>query len=100
MDALLEEVIWDRVTRPEVLMTACINAMRVLTDPAETGAVCIALPQDVEGEAWDYPDYFWKTASASEYLTPPPKIISGRSAFAMALTASSIARSDGLMRSM
>ena len=51
---------WDRVTRPEVLMTACINAMRVLTDPAETGAVCIALPQDVEGEAWDYPEYFFQ----------------------------------------
>ena len=51
---------WDRVTRPEVLMTACINAMRILTDPAETGAVCIALPQDVEGEAWDYPEYFFQ----------------------------------------
>ena len=51
---------WDRVTRPEVLMTACINAMRVLTYPAETGAVCIALPQDVEGEAWDYPEYFFQ----------------------------------------
>ena len=51
---------WDRVTRPEILMTACINATRVLTDPAETGAVCIALPQDVEGEAWDYPDYFFQ----------------------------------------
>ncbi|MDD6135520.1 MAG: 3D-(3,5/4)-trihydroxycyclohexane-1,2-dione acylhydrolase (decyclizing) [Selenomonadaceae bacterium] len=51
---------WDRVTRPEILMTACINAMRVLTDPADTGAVCIALPQDVEGEAWDYPEYFFQ----------------------------------------
>ena len=51
---------WDRVTRPEILMTACINAMRVLTDPAETGAVCIALPHDVEGEAWDYPEYFFQ----------------------------------------
>lgn len=51
---------FDRVTRPEILMTACINAMRVLTDPAETGAVCIALPQDVEGEAWDYPTCFFK----------------------------------------
>jgi 3D-(3,5/4)-trihydroxycyclohexane-1,2-dione acylhydrolase (decyclizing) len=50
---------WDRVTRPEILMTACINAMRVLSDPADTGAVCIALPQDVEGEAWDYPAYFF-----------------------------------------
>ena len=36
---------WDRVTRPEILMTACINAMRVLADPADTGAVCIALPE-------------------------------------------------------
>jgi len=51
---------WDRIVRPEQLMTALINAMRVLTDPAETGAVCIALPQDVEGEAYDYPDYFFQ----------------------------------------
>lgn len=49
---------WDRVQRPEQLMTAMINAMRVLTDPADTGAVCIALPQDVQGESYDYPDYF------------------------------------------
>ncbi|WP_130832453.1 3D-(3,5/4)-trihydroxycyclohexane-1,2-dione acylhydrolase (decyclizing) [[Erwinia] mediterraneensis] len=51
---------WDRVSRPEQLMTACINAMRVLTDPAETGAVTLALPQDVQGEAWDFPDYFFQ----------------------------------------
>ena len=51
---------WDRIQRPEQLMTACINAMRVLTDPAETGAVCLAMPQDVEGEAFDYPDYFFQ----------------------------------------
>ncbi|CUU22492.1 malonic semialdehyde oxidative decarboxylase [Duffyella gerundensis] len=51
---------WDRVSRPEQLMTACINAMRVLTDPAETGAVTLSLPQDVQGEAWDYPDYFFQ----------------------------------------
>lgn len=51
---------WDRIDRPEKLTTALINAMRVLTDPAETGAVCIALPQDVEGESWDFPDYFFK----------------------------------------
>ncbi len=49
---------WDRIVRPEQLMTACINAMRVLTDQAETGAVCLAMPQDVEGESFDYPDYF------------------------------------------
>ncbi|MBR5111795.1 MAG: 3D-(3,5/4)-trihydroxycyclohexane-1,2-dione acylhydrolase (decyclizing) [Clostridia bacterium] len=49
---------WDRIVRPEQLMTACLNAMRVLVDPAETGAVCLAMPQDVEGESFDYPDYF------------------------------------------
>ena len=49
---------WDRVSRPEQLMTAMINAMRVLVDPAETGAVTIALPQDVQGEAYEYPAEF------------------------------------------
>ncbi len=49
---------YDRILRPEQLMTACINAMRVLTDPADTGAVCLAMPQDVEGEAYDYPEHF------------------------------------------
>lgn len=51
---------WDRITRPEQLMTAAINAMRVLTDPAETGAVVLALPQDVQGEAFDYPVEFFE----------------------------------------
>lgn len=51
---------WDRIVRPEQLMSAMVNAMRVLTDPAETGAVCIALCQDTEGESYDYPDYFFQ----------------------------------------
>lgn len=51
---------WDRIVRPEQLMSTMIQAMRVLTDPAETGAVCIALSQDVEGEAYDYPDSFFE----------------------------------------
>ena len=51
---------WDRINRPEQLMSALINAMRVLTDPEETGACVIAMPQDVEGESYDYPDYFFK----------------------------------------
>ncbi|YCA45285.1 3D-(3,5/4)-trihydroxycyclohexane-1,2-dione acylhydrolase (decyclizing) [Bacillus sp. JZ8] len=51
---------WDRVTRPEHLMTAMINAMRVLTDPANTGAVTVCLPQDVQGEAYEFPEYFFK----------------------------------------
>ncbi len=50
---------WDRVSRPEQLMSAMLNAMRALTDPANTGAVCVAMPQDVEGEAYDYPESFF-----------------------------------------
>ncbi|MEW9139542.1 3D-(3,5/4)-trihydroxycyclohexane-1,2-dione acylhydrolase (decyclizing) [Bacillus wiedmannii] len=51
---------WDRINRPEQLMTAMIQAMRVLTNPADTGAVTICLPQDVQGEVWDFPDYFFQ----------------------------------------
>src|SRR5437764_342709 len=46
---------WDRINRPEQLLTALPEAMRVLTSPAETGAVTLALPQDVQTEAFDYP---------------------------------------------
>nr|WP_154318293.1 3D-(3,5/4)-trihydroxycyclohexane-1,2-dione acylhydrolase (decyclizing) [Metabacillus idriensis] len=51
---------WDRVSRPEQLMSAMLNAMRVLTNAADTGAVTIALPQDVQGEAWDFPQSFFE----------------------------------------
>ncbi|MXI87499.1 3D-(3,5/4)-trihydroxycyclohexane-1,2-dione acylhydrolase (decyclizing) [Sphaerochaeta halotolerans] len=51
---------WDRINRPEQLMSAMLNAMRVLTDPSETGAVTVALPQDVQGEAYDYPVEFFE----------------------------------------
>ncbi|WP_219463368.1 3D-(3,5/4)-trihydroxycyclohexane-1,2-dione acylhydrolase (decyclizing) [Nonomuraea rhizosphaerae] len=47
---------WDRVNRPEQLPSALLAAMRVLTDPAETGAVTLALPQDVQAEAHDWPE--------------------------------------------
>jgi 3D-(3,5/4)-trihydroxycyclohexane-1,2-dione acylhydrolase (decyclizing) len=50
---------WDRITRPEQLLTALPEAMRVLTSPAETGAVTLSLPQDVQTEAFDYPDAFF-----------------------------------------
>jgi 3D-(3,5/4)-trihydroxycyclohexane-1,2-dione acylhydrolase (decyclizing) len=46
---------WDRINRPEQLLTALPAAMRVLTDPAETGAVTLALPEDVQTEAFAYP---------------------------------------------
>src|SRR4051794_34233860 len=47
---------WDRVNRPEQLAASMLAAMRVLTDPAETGAVTLALPQDVQAEAHDWPE--------------------------------------------
>jgi 3D-(3,5/4)-trihydroxycyclohexane-1,2-dione acylhydrolase (decyclizing) len=47
---------WDRIQRPEQIITALPEAMRVLTSPADTGAVTLALPQDVQPEAFDYPD--------------------------------------------
>jgi len=46
---------WDRLNRPEQAITALLEAMRVLTSPVDTGAVTLALPQDVQAEAYDYP---------------------------------------------
>ena len=51
---------WDRIERPDQILTALPAAMRVLTSPAETGAVVIAMPQDVQAEAFDYPDTFFE----------------------------------------
>jgi len=51
---------WDRITRPEQVMGTFTQAMRVLTDPAKTGAGCVALSQDVEGESYDFPEYFFE----------------------------------------
>ena len=50
---------WDRISRPEQLLTALPEAMRVLTSPAATGAVTLALPQDTQTEAFDYPATFF-----------------------------------------
>lgn len=47
---------WDRINRPEQLVTALPEAMRVLTSPAETGTVTLCLPQDVQAEAYDFPE--------------------------------------------
>ena len=51
---------FDRISRPEQLLTALPEAMRVLTDPAETGAVTVCLPQDVQAHAYDYPRHFFE----------------------------------------
>ncbi|MEK5057324.1 3D-(3,5/4)-trihydroxycyclohexane-1,2-dione acylhydrolase (decyclizing) [Paenibacillus sp. FSL H7-0326] len=67
---------WDRVSRPEQLMAAMLNAMRVLTDPADTGAVAVSLPQDVQGEAWEYPEsFFQKRIHRIERRLPHPRDI-------------------------
>ncbi|MFF3951835.1 3D-(3,5/4)-trihydroxycyclohexane-1,2-dione acylhydrolase (decyclizing) [Streptomyces sp. NPDC001890] len=50
---------FDRITRPEALVPAALQAMRTLTDPAETGAVTLALPQDVQVQAYDWPEEFF-----------------------------------------
>ncbi|MBZ0300503.1 MAG: 3D-(3,5/4)-trihydroxycyclohexane-1,2-dione acylhydrolase (decyclizing), partial [Anaerolineae bacterium] len=51
---------WDRIYRPEQLITALPEAMRVLTSPAETGAVTLGLPQDTQTEAYDYPAFMFE----------------------------------------
>jgi 3D-(3,5/4)-trihydroxycyclohexane-1,2-dione acylhydrolase (decyclizing) len=50
---------WDRINRPEQLLTALMEAMRVLTSPAETGAVTLSFPQDVQTEAFNFPSEFF-----------------------------------------
>jgi 3D-(3,5/4)-trihydroxycyclohexane-1,2-dione acylhydrolase (decyclizing) len=51
---------WDRITRPEQVLTSLPEALRVLTSPAETGAVTLALPQDIQATAYDYPTRFFQ----------------------------------------
>jgi len=51
---------WDRITRPEQILESLPQAMRVLTDPADCGPVTLALPQDVQAEAYDYPEAFFR----------------------------------------
>src|SRR5437016_2908191 len=51
---------WDRINRPEQLLAALPEAMRVLSDPGATGAVTLALPEDVQAEAYDYPAHFFE----------------------------------------
>jgi 3D-(3,5/4)-trihydroxycyclohexane-1,2-dione acylhydrolase (decyclizing) len=50
---------WDRITRPEQILESLSQALRVLTDPADCGPVTLALPQDVQAEAYDYPEAFF-----------------------------------------
>jgi 3D-(3,5/4)-trihydroxycyclohexane-1,2-dione acylhydrolase (decyclizing) len=51
---------WDRINRPDQLITSLLEAMRVLTSPADTGAVTLSMPQDVQAEAWDFPEELFR----------------------------------------
>ncbi|MEV0117786.1 3D-(3,5/4)-trihydroxycyclohexane-1,2-dione acylhydrolase (decyclizing) [Streptomyces sp. NPDC050844] len=65
---------FDRITRPEALIPAALAAMRVLTDPAATGAVTLALPQDVQAEAYDWPaEFFAERTWAVRRQAPDPQ---------------------------
>ena len=62
---------YERVERPEQLIPAALEAMRVLTDPAETGAVTLAMPEDVQAEAFEVPDAFLEQRVWTVYRQPP-----------------------------
>lgn len=63
---------WDRITRPEQLLTSLPAALDVLTDPASCGPATLALPQDVQAEAHDYPDSFFER-QVHHLRRPPPQ---------------------------
>lgn len=68
---------WDRINRPEQIITALPEAMRVLTSQAETGAVTLSLPQDVQAEAYDYPEaLFEKRVWIIPRPVPPLELLS------------------------
>jgi 3D-(3,5/4)-trihydroxycyclohexane-1,2-dione acylhydrolase (decyclizing) len=67
---------YERVERPEQLIGAALEAMRVLTDPAETGAVTLAMPEDVQAEAFEVPDAFLEPRTWTIYRQPPaPEVL-------------------------
>ena len=75
---------FDRITRPEQLLPAALEAMRVLTDPAETGAVTLALPQDVQAEAWNWPAAFFAPRTWHVQRTFPQNLATVMEAIAAA----------------
>jgi 3D-(3,5/4)-trihydroxycyclohexane-1,2-dione acylhydrolase (decyclizing) len=76
---------WDRINRPEQILAAFPEAMRVLADPAETGAVTLALPEDVQAEVFDCPENFfakkvydlWRTVPVAEALRNAAAVLRG-----------------------
>jgi 3D-(3,5/4)-trihydroxycyclohexane-1,2-dione acylhydrolase (decyclizing) len=73
---------WDRIERPVQLLTSAVAAMRVLADPAETGSVTLALPEDVQAEAFDWPAEFF-AKRVWRVRRPPPDQATLRDAAAL-----------------
>jgi 3D-(3,5/4)-trihydroxycyclohexane-1,2-dione acylhydrolase (decyclizing) len=72
---------WDRINRPEQLMSSALAAMRVLSDPVETGAVTLSLPQDVQAQAFDWPeDFFARRVWPVRRPVPEPEALAEASA--------------------
>jgi 3D-(3,5/4)-trihydroxycyclohexane-1,2-dione acylhydrolase (decyclizing) len=71
---------WDRINRPDQIITALPEAMRVLTSPADTGTVTLALPQDVQAEAFDYPSGLFEKRVWHVARNRPDQAIIGRAA--------------------
>jgi len=75
---------WDRITRPEQILQSLPQALRVLTDPAECGPVTLALPQDVQTEAFDYPEDFFRPRLWRLRRSPPDPVQLAEAAAALA----------------
>ncbi len=71
---------WDRINRPEQLITALPEALRILTSPAETGAVTLCLPQDVQPEAFDYPEALFRKRVWTMARPRPDRMVVGEAA--------------------
>jgi 3D-(3,5/4)-trihydroxycyclohexane-1,2-dione acylhydrolase (decyclizing) len=69
---------WDRINRPEQIITSLPEAMRVLTSPAETGAVTLALPQDVQSDAYDFPEALFRRRVWTVRRPPPDEVSMAR----------------------
>jgi 3D-(3,5/4)-trihydroxycyclohexane-1,2-dione acylhydrolase (decyclizing) len=91
---------WDRIYRPEQLVTALPEALRVLTSPAGTGAVTLCLPQDVQTEAFDYPDaLFRKRVWTIPRLRPDETLLRTAAGWLRAATAPVIVAGGGVIYS-
>ena len=67
---------FDRISRPEQLLASLPEAIRILTDPAETGAVTISMPEDVQAEAYDFPlEFFQKRVWHVRRPVPEPEML-------------------------